>query len=178
MNISLVFNISNLTKYHEGGIEEGLIEAQWNIQSPTLEEDKIEEILDSCVGKSTRNMWYKKYLVKWKGRIVEDSSWFSKVEVNHLGLSLTPEMRWDHISNYLECLMQEHPRYKNQSRITQKYCFFSIRTKMLRLLFLVSWHLCMYGHKISHKPLEWWRNHVFTICHLWDIIFFIVFKIF
>ena len=31
---------------------------------------------------------YEEYLVKWKGRLVEDSSWLAKEKVNHLGFPL------------------------------------------------------------------------------------------
>ena len=34
---------------------------------PTSEKEEIEEILDSRVGRSTKNMQYEEYLVKWKG---------------------------------------------------------------------------------------------------------------
>ena len=50
--------------------------------------NEIKEILDSRVGRSTRNRTYEEYLVKWKGRPVEDSSWLGREEVNHLGFSL------------------------------------------------------------------------------------------
>ena len=45
---------------------------------------EIEEILDSYVGRSIRNKTYKEYLVKWKGRPIEDSSWLAREEVDHL----------------------------------------------------------------------------------------------
>ena len=35
--------------------------------------------------KSKRNKTYEEYLVKWKGRLVEDSSWLAREEVDHLG---------------------------------------------------------------------------------------------
>ena len=46
---------------------------------------EIEEILDSHVGKSTKNKTYEEYLVKRKGRPFADSSWLAKEKVNHLG---------------------------------------------------------------------------------------------
>lgn len=65
-----MFNILDLKEYHEGSIE-----------------DEIEEHngLDSHAGRSTRNMQYEEYLVKWKGRPIEDSSWLSKAKVDHNG---------------------------------------------------------------------------------------------
>ena len=47
-----------------------------------------QNILDSCVGRSTRNRTYEEYLVKWKGRPIEDSSWLAREEVDCLGFPL------------------------------------------------------------------------------------------
>ena len=49
---------------------------------------EIEEILNSHVGKSTKNRTYEEYLVKWKGRLVRDSSWLAREEVESLGFPL------------------------------------------------------------------------------------------
>ena len=54
----------------------------------TLDTKEIEEILDSHVGRSTRNKTYEEYFVKWIGRPVEDSSWLEREEVDHLGFPL------------------------------------------------------------------------------------------
>ena len=51
----------------------------------TLDIKEIEKILDSHFGRSTQNRTYEEYLVKWKGRLVEDSSWLAREEVVHLG---------------------------------------------------------------------------------------------
>lgn len=56
INISAMFNIANLREYHEGGTEEEPVTKQCKIPAPTLEKEEIKEILDSCVGRSTRNM--------------------------------------------------------------------------------------------------------------------------
>lgn len=88
LNISPVFNISDLTEYHEGGVEDEITTAQWSIPATSSDTKEIEDILDSRVGRSTRNRTYEEYLVKWKGRPVEDSSWLTRVEVNRLGFPL------------------------------------------------------------------------------------------
>ena len=75
LNISLVFNMSNLIDFYEGGDGDEVIDIQWSILTTTLDIEEIEEILDHHVGRSTRNRTYEEYLVKWKGRPVEDSSW-------------------------------------------------------------------------------------------------------
>ena len=88
LNISPVFNISDLTEYHEGGVEDEIMTAQWSIPATSSDTKEIEDILDSRVGRSTRNRTYEEYLVKWKGRPVEDSSWLTKEEVDCLGFPL------------------------------------------------------------------------------------------
>lgn len=47
IHISPIFNIVDLTKYHEDGIEEEPIFEQCPI--PTSEREEIEEILDNCI---------------------------------------------------------------------------------------------------------------------------------
>ena len=88
LNISPVFNISNLKKFYERGDGNEAVDIQWSILAATSDTKEIEEILDSCVGRSTRNKTYKEYLVKWKGRPVEDSSWLAREEVDRLGFPL------------------------------------------------------------------------------------------
>ena len=67
MNISPVFNISYLIEYHEGSLEDEITVAQWSIPASSSDTKEIEDILDSHVGRSTRNRTYEEYLVKWKG---------------------------------------------------------------------------------------------------------------
>ena len=88
LNISLVFNISDLIEFYEGGDGDEVTNIQWSILAATLDTKEIEEILASYVGRSTRNRTYKEYLIKWKGRLIEDSSWLAKEEVDCLGFLL------------------------------------------------------------------------------------------
>ena len=88
LNISPLFNISDLTKYYEGGDSDEVADIQWSILVATLDTREIEEILENHVGKSTRNKNYEEYLVKWRGTLVEDSSWLAREEVNYFGFSL------------------------------------------------------------------------------------------
>ena len=88
LNISPVFNILDLIEYYEGCDGDKVAEALWSILVASLATKEIEEILDSHVGKSTRRRTYDEYLVKWKGRPIEDSSWLAKEEVNHLSFPL------------------------------------------------------------------------------------------
>ena len=52
IHISPIFNIADLIEYHDEGIDEGLMLEPCSI--PTSKEE-IEEILDSHVGRSTKN---------------------------------------------------------------------------------------------------------------------------
>ena len=88
LNISPVFNILDLIEYYEGGDGDEVVEVQWSIPIASSTTKEIEEILDSYFGKSIRKKTYEEYIVKWKGRPVEDSSWLETVEVNHLGFPL------------------------------------------------------------------------------------------
>ena len=74
LNISPVFNISDLIEYYEGGDGDEVVEVQWSIPTSSLATMEIEEMLGSRVGKSARNTTYEECLVKWKGMPVEDSS--------------------------------------------------------------------------------------------------------
>ncbi|XP_057830537.2 uncharacterized protein LOC131041440 [Cryptomeria japonica] len=89
INISPVFNISNLIEYHEDGTEEETPIEQFKIPTPTLEKEKIKAIPDSYV-KITRKRQYE-YLVKWTERSIEDSAWLSKVEIDYLGFPQSAE---------------------------------------------------------------------------------------
>ena len=53
IHISPIFNILDLTEYHDDGAYDGLMLESCPI--PTSKKEQIEEILDSCVGKSTKN---------------------------------------------------------------------------------------------------------------------------
>ena len=75
----------------------------------TSEKEETEEILNSCVGESTKNLQYEEYLVKWKGRPMEDLTWISIMKVSHLGFPLPTIKLQGHFSIYLGYLMQEHP---------------------------------------------------------------------
>lgn len=85
------FNIVDLIEYHDDGVAEELMLEPCPI--PTSKKEEIEEILDTHVGQSTRNRQYEEYLVKWKGWLVEDSTWISTMAVAYLGFPL-PIKKW------------------------------------------------------------------------------------
>ena len=55
LNISLVFNILDLTKFYEGGDGDEVVDIKWSILVGTLHTKEISEISDSHIDRSTRN---------------------------------------------------------------------------------------------------------------------------
>ena len=66
LNISPVFNISDLIEFYDGGDGDEVADIQLSILVATSDTKEIEKILDSRVDRSTRNRTYEEYLVKWK----------------------------------------------------------------------------------------------------------------
>jgi hypothetical protein len=46
----------------------------------------MEKIVDRRIGKKTRRKNYFEYLVKWKGRTIEDVNWVSEVDIQKHGI--------------------------------------------------------------------------------------------
>jgi hypothetical protein len=90
VGISPIFNIADLYPYREDGTEgsEDQERIQWEKQMPVAEKLQMEKIIDQRVGKKTRRKTYFEYLVKWKGRPVEDASWVSEAEIQKHGRSV------------------------------------------------------------------------------------------
>ena len=103
IHISPIFNVKNLTKYHDDGVYENLMLEPCPI--PTFVKEEIEEIFDSHVGRSTINKEYEEYLVKWKGQPIEDSTWILAAEISNLGFPLPSIKRRGHFSIHPRCLM-------------------------------------------------------------------------
>ena len=61
--------------------------------APPLE---IEGILDTQVAKRTRRKEYLQYLVKWKNRRIEDSSWLNTTQIQKAGYSVDDLMEQSH----------------------------------------------------------------------------------
>jgi hypothetical protein len=51
------------------------------------EKPQMEKIMDQRVGKKTKRKTYFEYLVQWKGRPVEDTSWVGEAEIKKHGRS-------------------------------------------------------------------------------------------
>ena len=77
MDISPIFNIADLYKYHESENEVVVPD-----DYPKKKIEEIEQILDQRVGNITRGKYCYEYLVKWKNRPVEDATWISQSELD------------------------------------------------------------------------------------------------
>ena len=77
MDISPIFNIAYLYKYHESD-DEVVVKKYY----PKKQIEEAEQILDQRVGKSTRGKYYYEYLVKWKKIPMEDASCISQFELD------------------------------------------------------------------------------------------------
>ena len=77
MDISPIFNVADLYKYHELDDEVFVWE-----DYPKKNIEGFEQILDEGFGKSTRGKDYYEYLVKWKNRPIEDATWISQSKLD------------------------------------------------------------------------------------------------
>lgn len=91
LGISPIFNVVYIYEYHEGKSSGSNNEVDLKDQLPHQTSEQIEQILDTKIGRDTRNKQYKEDLVKWKGGLVEDSSWIYQAEVDHFGFPLAPK---------------------------------------------------------------------------------------
>ena len=76
---------------------------------PYVQPPKIESILNTQVVKQTRRKEYVQYLVKWKNRPIEDSSWLDARQIEQTGSSVEELMDRSHDFLLPGSLMQEHP---------------------------------------------------------------------
>ena len=70
MDISPIFNVSDLYKYHELDDEVAVPD-----DYPKKQIEEVKQILNQRIGKSTSGNDYYEYLVKWKNRPIEDAKW-------------------------------------------------------------------------------------------------------
>ena len=77
MDISPIFNIVDLYKYHESEDEVVILD-----DYPKKQIEEIEQILDQRVGNIIGGKDCNEYLVKWKNRPIEDATWISQSELD------------------------------------------------------------------------------------------------
>lgn len=68
----------------------------WMRQIPKVQPLEIKRILDTQVAKRTRRKEYLQYLVKWKNRPIEDSSWLDTTQIQRAGYSVEELMERSH----------------------------------------------------------------------------------
>jgi hypothetical protein len=110
VGISPIFNIADLYPYREDGTRgsEDQKEIQWKKKMPVAEKPQMEKIVDRRIGKKTRRKTYFEYLVKWKGRPIEDASWVNEVDIQKHGKSVQELMDRVHEFFSQRSMMQEH----------------------------------------------------------------------
>jgi hypothetical protein len=85
-----IFNIEDMYPYKEDGAkgpkdQKGI---QWKKHMHVAEKPQMEQIVDRRIGKKTRRKTYFEYLVKWKGRPIEDAIWVSEEDIQKHGRSV------------------------------------------------------------------------------------------
>ena len=77
MDMSPIFNTSNLYKYHDSN-DEVVVHDDY----PMKKIEEVEHNLDQRVGKSTIGKDYYEYLVKWKNTPIKDVTWISQSKLD------------------------------------------------------------------------------------------------
>eukprot|EP00253_Pinus_taeda_P021142 PITA_21142 len=105
IGISPIFNVADLFPYVAGSANDAAAEPprdtklegdSWTRQMPMAPPIEIEGILDTQVAKRTRRKEYLRYLVKWKNRPIEDSSWLNETQIQKAGYSVDDLMERSH----------------------------------------------------------------------------------
>ena len=65
-------------------------------QMPTAQPLEIDRIIDTQVARRMRRKEYLRYLIKWKNRPIEDSSWLNATQIQKAGYSVDNLMERSH----------------------------------------------------------------------------------
>jgi hypothetical protein len=118
VGISPIFNIADLYPYKEDRTEgsEDQRKIQWEKQMPVAEKLQMEKIIDQRVGKKTRRKTYFEYLVKWKGRPVEDA--VGLVKQRSRSMEDRCRSSWTGVHEFFSqgSMMQEHRQQSTSGR--------------------------------------------------------------
>ena len=60
----------------------------WQKQIPVIQKLEMDKILDTRVLKKTRRHEYYEYLVKWKNKLVEDTTWMTEAVIQENGSTM------------------------------------------------------------------------------------------
>jgi len=105
IGISPIFNVADLFPYVADAKGQDTAEpprnttdeeSSWVKQMPMAPPLGIERILDTQVARRTRRKEYLQYLVKWKNRPIEDSSWLNATQIQKAGYSVDDLMERSH----------------------------------------------------------------------------------
>ena len=77
IDISIIFNVVDLYKYHE--LDDEVVVSN---DYPKKLIEEVEKVLDQRVSKSTKGKDYYEYLVKWNNRPIEDATWISQSDLD------------------------------------------------------------------------------------------------
>jgi len=105
IGISPIFNVADLFPYTANSEDDNVVrpeqdtqvgDSSWMRHMPSVQPHEIEKILDTQVAKKTRRKEYLRYLVKWKNRPIEDSSWLDAAQIQKAGYSVEELMERSH----------------------------------------------------------------------------------
>eukprot|EP00253_Pinus_taeda_P003712 PITA_03712 len=111
--ISPIFNVVELFSYTTQAEEDSVVrlerdtqvgDSSWMRHMPSTQSHEIEGILSTQVSKKTRRKEYLRYLVKWRDRPMEDSSWLDAAQIQKAGYSVEELMEQSH-----EFLLPQEP---------------------------------------------------------------------
>ena len=100
-----IFNVADLFPYTTNPEENSVVwperdthvgDNSWMRHIPSPQPHEIEKILDKQVTKRTRKKEYMRYLVKWKNRPIEDSSWLDAAQIQKAAYSVEELMERIH----------------------------------------------------------------------------------
>ena len=105
IGISPIFNVADLFPYHAQAEDDNMVQPKrdtqlesspWKKQLPSARTHEIEGILSTQVAKKTRRKEYLHYLVKWRDRPMEDSSWLDAAQIQKAVYSVEELMERSH----------------------------------------------------------------------------------
>lgn len=103
--ISAIFNVADMFPYNAQAKDDSVAWPEWDTQfgdnswkkqMPLAQFHEIEGILSTQVTKKTHRKEYLRYLVKWRDRPMEDSSWLNVAQIQKASYSVEELMERSH----------------------------------------------------------------------------------